>query len=360
MACGAAEVLLAIDPDNKVGRDCLSRREETRVPIEKMSKEELLEVERKVEEGYRDVMFHANVLKVELDSPSFRNVVDDPEKALLKLHALSKGNIASALSLTRPVSVQEAAKEIVLKPEIAIDALFADMECIVRWMTYQVCDLDTAKLRQKLIKRRVLFESALPDSMQQDIAAAFRLIEREYLQMKYMNEDGETMLGEKIEAIPRAQFFVSEDNWAFDMEELVMAIEANSGVMRNPLSRQMFSNADILTILGHPLGKRLKPLEEDQSRWRKGIRPTTIAKIDELGRTMLTDQSMDGGPTRIAIDEFLAFMVTVPSSEQQTIKRLKIPAVDKNTGQPFDYSIAESVTDAKAGTTCYHKVMTYV
>jgi len=89
---------------------------------------------------------------------------------------------------------------------------------------------------------------------------------------------------------------------------------------------------------------------------KKGVRLTTITKIDELGDIMLNDQSMDTGQSRKAIDEFLAFAATLPFTERRTIKHLKIPSVDRNTGQPFDYSIAESVNDAKAGTTCYHKV----
>lgn len=93
-----------------------------------------------------------------------------------------------------------------------------------------------------------------------------------------------------------------------------------------------------------------------QNQLRKGVRPKTIDKVGKLGETMLDDQTMDSAPSRKAMDEFLAYVATLPKKEQDTINRLKIPGVDRFTGQPFDYSIGESVRDAKANTTCFHKV----
>ena len=354
MAYGAAEVLLAIDPTNTIAEECLRDRKRSRASVGEMSMAEVLETEKRLEDGYRSLKREAEILKVELESPYFRNISKDQDKILSDLHSISNGNVAFAISVNQPVSAREAAKQVLAKPERATELIFEDFEDIIRWVTGQTGEFDTDKIRQRLLKRRVQLEAALPVSMQQNIEAAFRQTEREHLQKKYTNR--ETMLGDKIEDIPKANFFASEDNYAFDMEELAQAIAAQDGVMRNPLSRQMFSESDIRTILEHPLGKRLKPLGEAQHRLKKGVRLATIAKIDELGDIMLNDQSMDAGHSRKTIDEFLAFVATLPSTEQRTIRQLKIPGVDKNTGQPFDYSIAESVNDARAGTTCYHKV----
>jgi len=133
-------------------------------------------------------------------------------------------------------------------------------------------------------------------------------------------------------------------------------LATNDRVMRNPLSKQMFSESDIRKIMAHPLGQRLKPLQMAQSQLKRGVQPATIDRVSKLGSIMLSDQSSDAGPSRQAMDEFFAYAAALPESEQKTINLLKIPAKDRNTGQPFDYTIGESVRDAKANATCFHKV----
>lgn len=114
-------------------------------------------------------------------------------------------------------------------------------------------------VRETLVKRKTLLEAALPESMQKFSAAALTHIGREHLQKKYVNT--ETMIsGDKIEDTPQQNFFVSEDNYAWDMDELAQVIAANSGVMRSSLSRKMFSESDIRKILAQPLGQRLRLL----------------------------------------------------------------------------------------------------
>jgi hypothetical protein len=352
MAYGAATLLLEIDPTNRLARECLRRRRKKHGA--RLSKQEIEEIEKKLEEGYQALKIEAKILKVELASNYFQNIAEDQDTILANLHSISKGDVASAVSVNQPVSVREAAREIMASPQRATELILEDLETVVRWLTGHLGEIDAEKLREKVVKRRAFLEAALPESMQQECAAAFRQVEREHLEKKYANT--ETMYGDKIEDIPRSNFFASEDNYAWDMEELAAAIRAQGGVMRNPLSKQMFSESDIETILSHPLGQQLRPLQEAQHRLKKGVRSATITKIESLGNVMLTDQSMDARPSRTAIEEFLAFVATLPSSERQTIRELKIEAVDRNTGQPFDYSISESVNDAKAGVTCYHKV----
>ncbi|KAM5344572.1 hypothetical protein ACJ41O_013107 [Fusarium nematophilum] len=164
------------------------------------------------------------------------------------------------------------------------------------------------------------------------------------------------MLGDKIEEIPAENFFVSEDNYAWDMVELVQALAVNDGVMRNPLSKDMFTEADIRNILSHPLGARLKPIQLAQSQLKQGVRSGTIRWVEALGKILLADQTEDAAPSRSAIDEFLAYIATLPDNEQKTIDSLKIPANDRLNGRPYDYTIGQSVKDAKSNLTCFHKV----
>src|SRR5215469_5569600 len=364
MVIATATTLLEIDPTNRVAKAHLRRKTKqsdengTSSGATEIS-DELLQMEKTLEEGYPSLKLEAKMLQVELEAMFSLNTGSTNEEEILsKLRSISEGNISSAISMPQPVSVREIARGIMASPDRCTELIVEDFEAIVCWASCQVPQPDTDAIRERLVKRKTLLEACLPDSMQQDCAAALQQIEREYLQKKYVNS--ETMLGDKIEDIPKANFFVSEDNYAWDMEELVSALATNDGVMRNPLSKQMFSDSDIRTILGHPLGQRLKPLQLAQSQLRNGVRPETINKIEVLGRIMLNDQSIDTAPSRQAMDEFLAYAVTLPEAEQKTINQLKIPGTDKFTRQPFDYSIGESVRDAKANTTCLHKVSTSI
>jgi hypothetical protein len=364
MAFGIANTILEIEPTNKVAKVYLRGRNERRMGTtpsgqSQLSQEEWIKAESSLQEGYISLKLKAKILRTELEEVYRRNgTLEQEEDKISKLRLINDGDISGAISSARPISVREAARDIIHAPEKHMELLVQDLEAVVRWATLQVPPLDTDALRGRLVKRRTLLEAALPDSMQQSLSAAFTQIEREFLKKKYANSV--TMVGgESIEEIPASNFFVSEDNYAWDMEELAAAIEANDGVMRNPLSKQMFSEDDIRMILAHRLGQRLRPLQMSQNQLRQGVRPRTIDKLDRLGKVMLDDQTQDSAPSRKAMDEFLAYVATLPQTEQDTINRLKIPGVDKFTGQPFDYSIGESVKDAKANTTCFHKVENY-
>jgi hypothetical protein len=118
------------------------------------------------------------------------------------------------------------------------------------------------------------------------------------------------MLGDEIKDVSRANFYVTEDNYAWDMDELVQAITANNGVLRNPLSKEMFTPKDIKGILLHPLGKPLAALGVEQHEMAKGVRMDTIVHMERLSHTLLEDQSADTVPSRKAVDEFLAYVAT--------------------------------------------------
>jgi hypothetical protein len=74
----------------------------------------------------------------------------------------------------------------------------------------------------------------------------------------------------------------------------------------------MFSESDIRSILGHPLGQRLRPLQLAQNQLRKGVRLQTINRVAQLGSTLLADQSTDMAASRQAMDKFSAYVATLP------------------------------------------------
>jgi hypothetical protein len=117
----------------------------------------------------------------------------------------------------------------------------------------------------------------------------------------------------------------------------------------------MFSAEDVRAVLAHPLGARLAPVRLEQDQLKKGARQGTIDRIAGLAATMLADQTADASRSMAAVDEFLVYVAGLPSGEQKTLDELKIPASDSHTGLAFDYTVGESVRDAKANRTCFHK-----
>jgi hypothetical protein len=125
--------------------------------------------------------------------------------------------------------------------------------------------------------------------------------------------------------------------------------------MRNPLSKQMFTANDIRAIVRHPLGKRLAAMGVEQSKLKKGVRPKTIELLDKMAHVLLSDDSDDQLASRHEVDAFVAYVATLPQSEQDSLDRLRVPAKDSHTGQAFDATIGEAVRDAGANRICFHK-----
>lgn len=144
-------------------------------------------------------------------------------------------------------------------------------------------------------------------------------------------------------------------NPAGDMDELAQAITSNGGIMRNPLSKQMFTSADIRAIIRHPLGKGLAALQVEQSKLKLGVRPNTVSELDRLAKVLLEDMSENQIPSRTAVEHFVAYLATLPDSEQRAVDGLKVPAKDSHTFMEYDSTIGDAVRDAQANKVCFHK-----
>lgn len=376
MALGIATALIQLDSQNEVAKRYLRSRH-TRAAAQgmaqgmarpqdnsklqsfaatypsRLSDEDWAKVEKKLEEGYRKLQLDSSVVLHELQVASGGS--EEQLEMLENLNHIVEGRISTVIPIVAPLSAREVARNVKAAPQDARDILTQDFELVVEWNRSQNPAPDNDEIRKRLIRRRTLMEAALPTSMTATLLAAFATIERDLLQKTYVNS-GTMLMDQPLSTIPKDQFFVTEDNYAWDIEELAQAIESAGGVMRNPLSRHLFSISDIHAILAHPKGSRLKPLQEAQHRMRKGFRPTTINNIKILGQAMLQDQSNDARPSRNGMDEFLAYAATLPAAERQAINTFKIPANDRHTGQAFDYTIAESINDGKSNTSCFHKV----
>ena len=267
---------------------------------------------------------------------------------------ITDGRISSVVRVRQPGSAQAVARAMEKNPERAVDIAIGDLEDMARWLRSQSGHPDNDAVREALVKRVGMLSSALSNGMKRNASLALMHVEHELLRRTYVCD--ETMYGDKVADIPRTRFLATEDGYPWDMEELAQAIQSNGGVMRNPLSRQMFTTEDIRTILQHPLGKGLAALGVEQGKLSKGVRPKTIEELEKMSAVLLADMSEDQMESRHVLDQFLGYVATLPGSEQKALDKLRVPAKDSHTGQAFDTTIGEAVRDAKANVVCIHKI----
>lgn len=254
-----------------------------------------------------------------------------------------------------PDSAREAARKMKADPAKAFDICISDLETMINWLndTQPRSSLNSDSLREAIAKRVRLMIVALPDNLHIHAYTSLMHVEHENKWKTYVND--ETMYGDAIPDIPRENFYCTEDGYAWDMEELSQAITSNSGVMRQPLSKHMFTPGDIKGILSHPLGQSLAALGIEQHKLKQGVRPKTLVEMDRMVNVLMDDMAEDAMQSRLAVDEFLAYVATLPETEQKAIDNLRVPAKDSHTGQAFDGTIGEAVRDAKANKLCFHK-----
>ncbi|ORY15474.1 hypothetical protein BCR34DRAFT_477973 [Clohesyomyces aquaticus] len=318
-----------------------------------------------LEQGYKSLRDKAKFLLVDLlHLQTLQKKQGLPQSQnTAKIQAIADGRSPNASNRAHaPGSARSLARLMQADPEKASELAFQDLEDSMNWIRAphgKASGKHNDEIRDALAKRVHALESALPGNLKIIPEVALMHIEHEFLKTKnYVND--ETMLGDAVTDIPRENFYVTEDGYAWDMDELAQAITANGGIMRNPLSRQMFTPKDIRGIVSHPEGKRLAALQVEQHEMSKGVRPDTIDHLDKLGKILLEDQSSDQLASRHAIDEFMAYCATLPEAEQKCLNGLKCPAKDSHTGQSYDFTIGEAVRDAKGNRVCFHKTGDFI
>jgi hypothetical protein len=353
----AQDCVLMYDTDSGPSSSATGTTHQTRLPFRASPITDVTISQEELKQGYEDLRKRASVLHRE--ARLLRNLEQQKgivpprcEKYIPDLQSLVEGRIRSLFRVSPPGSARAVARAMEAKPDKALEVAVTDLSDIARWLRSQGPS-DNDSVREALVKRVRVLTAALPNELQPHASTALMHIEHELLQRTYLND--ETMLGDPVSDIPRANFWVSEDGYAWDMEELSNALASNRGVMRNPLSKQLFTPKDINAIIKHPLGKRLAAMRVEQSQMSKGVRPTTIAELDKLAAALLADQSADQIPSRQAVDEFSAYMATLPQAEQKALNELRVPATDSHTGQPFDTTIGDAVRDAQGNRVCFHK-----
>ena len=326
--------------------------------------------QRELEEGYVALIESAKLCLRE--TKLVKDLKDSEcENQISDLEALANGQVSSVVRFKPLEGVKVVAESIVADSKNGdrngLNTAVKDLEDLAKWCTKSGnlakdsgkgksrstgCE-DQDKIREALVKRVKALKALLPKRLQPLADLAFMHAEHEILLRKYTND--ETMTLDPIADIPRAKFWTSEDGYAWDMEELARAIISGKGVMRNPLSKQMFTRADIRAIVQHPLGKGLQALQVEQSKLKRGVRPQTIDELDRLAKVLQDDNSEDGKQSHFAVEIFVSYKETLPDGEQEAIDNLNVPARDSHTGIAFDATIGEALRDVEGNRICSHK-----
>ncbi|CAF9906619.1 MAG: hypothetical protein ALECFALPRED_002464 [Alectoria fallacina] len=323
-----------------------------------------------LENGYLDLLESARLclgemkLLKDLKGPDCEDQISD-------LAALAKGQVSSVVRVKPLAGVKAVTETIVADSkdggQNGLNVAVKDLEELSRWLRNSGDSAESSDkgksrstgndnqegVREALLKRVKALKALLPNNLQPLPDSAMMHAEHEFLHRKYVND--ETMTFDAVSDIPRSLFWTSEEGYAWDMEELARAITSGKGVMRNPLSKQMFTRADIKAIIQHPLGKGLQALGVEQSKLKRGVRPQTIDGLDALAKVLLVDMTEDGKPSHLAVEAFVSYLETLPSDEQQAIDDLKVAAKDSHTGMAFDMTIGEAVKDVQGNRVCSHK-----
>lgn len=313
--------------------------------------------------SYKTLMANSKALSLELQI--FQDLCGPKHNfagEIADLKAIAEGRLTSVVKVRPPPAARAVAAKIktvstqAAKEEIA----FNDLEANARWLRNRNTDTTNDALRTALLKRATAIQSSLPKDLSQIEDTAFMHVEHEVILKVYLNPSNETMLGDPVTSIPRHSFLATEDGYAWDMFELASAIKANGGVMRNPLSREMFSAEDVGRIVRHPLGSELGAMRLKQKELSNGVRRETINRLEEMTKVLLDDQSADAAPSRAAVEAFTLYTATLPMAEQEALEELKVPATDSHTGNPFDTTVGDAVRDAKANRQCFHKTADFL
>ena len=317
-----------------------------------------------LEEGYTVLLMRAKILHGQSKLwHGLTNINSEgSETHALDIATLAQGKVSHVLRKEPVPSVKDVAKAMTESEKggrSGFNIAYEDLEGVVNKLSSglgeprKLLDKNYDTLRDALIMRASSIKALVPEDVKMLADRALMHAEHELLHRSYVNT--ETMFGDAVSDIQRDNFWVSEDGYAWDMDELAQAITSNGGVMRNPLSKVMFTPADVRDIVHHPLGQQLAALQIDQKKLKRGLRPTTIDEIAKLAKVLLEDMTADQVPSRHAIDEFAAYLATLPRTEQQAIDSLKVPARDSHTGNGYDWMIGEAVRDAKGNRVCSHK-----
>ena len=296
-----------------------------------------------------------------LDKPPGRDQI-------AQLKAIQDNRGGSLVPIDRPRSALAVAREIQARAkddsayQTVVDDVMEDMVKLVQWMRRrestqstrrggQIDDVPDA-VRKAVARRGEALASALPPQLQQPMAAAMKHVDRELLGHVYAST--ETLEGEPVEDIPRDSFWVSADNYAWNVDSLLDRLLEMGRPRRNPLTRKLFTPADIRSLVAHPVGQTLaeEPLEGSTIGHVQGVRRTTLQQLAQLALALQPIGSFEQDAACEALDIFEQYVVTLPAEEQEALYNLRVPAANDPSKPTFDCPLGEILRESfetKAG-----------
>ena len=248
----------------------------------------------------------------------------------------------------KPRHVKETAEQMAADPPRSLDTAINDLSALIDYEKSRKPNLSDDELRTRLVARTNALAASIHPNTAYLAPQALMHITHECLSHTYTNDS--TMVSmDPLSSIPRSRFFASEDNYAWDMSELAAALHANqSASLRNPLSRAPFTEADVTAIVHHPLGRGLAAVRIRQTELRRGVRQETVRRLETLAKVLLEDDEESMQVSRGAMDDFAAYVATLPRDEREALNGLRCPATDRHTGVGYDASVGDMLRDAKA------------
>ncbi|OAA57498.1 hypothetical protein SPI_07157 [Niveomyces insectorum RCEF 264] len=352
----AAAARPAVSPLLSSSGSKLSNKRPIKVGWVPTTETQYLRVEKELEARFAQL--HARATELEQEMVLLENVgLVDNAAIFQDTRNIRDGRVSLVVMPALPRPVRQLVRELTGDRQQCLEQVIDDFVEVAQWALEEDATRKphTDVVRDRLRRRQTLLDAMLPPGLEDLGRTAMMHVEHQLIQYGKTYANTETMLGDSVADIPAANLLVTADNYAWDMAELADALTANSGVMRNPLTRDMFAEEDVRQILRHPLGAVLRPMALEQSELKRGVRAETIERMATLSKVMLEDQSAHATPTIEAIDIFMAYFHTLPEAEKTKLKLLKVPAKDSHTGQAYDSAILEAIQDAKANRVCYHK-----
>jgi hypothetical protein len=288
---------------NKVKSSIKPKMKVERVPVPKTD-EERQKLEQQFIEAINSLQEHAIGLSRDMQAVTEKQRLGgmtlSRDEEMEKLHDLANGqlqglaapNMDSARAISRLIQAEDT-------QERSLEVAINDLESVLSRLKASASSPNEDAIRETLAKRCRIIATALRSDLQDYPSLALMHLEHEKLSREYQNQ--ETMFGDAVGDIPREDFLASEDGYAWSMDELSQAISSNGGIMRNPLSKEMFSTTDIQRIIGHPKGEKLAAMQIEQNKMHQGVRPTTIDHLSKLAKVFLTDMSEDQKASRQAL-----------------------------------------------------------
>ncbi|KZO91180.1 hypothetical protein CALVIDRAFT_602424 [Calocera viscosa TUFC12733] len=160
-----------------------------------------------------------------------------------------------------------------------------------------------------------------------------------------------------ISEVDPKYLLVTSDNYAWDIQELVLLIESKHGVFTNGYTRLGFNAQDVKAIITHPSGEglRLSKLESDNAALRKKIPAYIFTKLHAVGRICVAQVGEDYSQSTEAIVELKSYLEHMPPEIKDALEKAPFEVTDTHSRLPFRDTIMHELELVTSAGDCIHR-----